>query len=322
MEYRKLGRSGLKISAVSLGSWLTFGRIEDSVAKDLMATAYEAGINFFDNAEVYMAGQSEIVMGKILKELNFGRDTYCVSSKVFWGGDKPTQLGLSRKHIMEACHAALKRLQVEYLDLYFCHRPDPETPMQEIVRSMNILIEQGKVFYWGTSEWSGEQLDEAFTVSEQLGLIPPTMEQPQYNMFHRYKMETEFSHLFKEKGLGTTIWSPLASGVLTGKYFDDEVPSDSRFANQANKTFRERGIESESGKQNLIKAKKLKTIADELDITLAQFALAWCLKNHNVSTVILGASKQYQLEENIKSLAHVVKLDEEVLSKVEKILAA
>ena len=219
MEYRKLGRSGLKVSALSLGSWLTFGaQIGDDVAEALMKYAYDHGVNFFDNAETYASGKSEIVMGNILKKMNWDRSTYIVSSKVFWGGDKPNQTGLSRKHVMEACDAALKRLQVDYLDLYFCHRPDPETPIEETVWAMNHLILQGKVLYWGTSEWSAQEITQAHWAAERYHLIGPTMEQPQYNMFQRKKMEVEYKRLFKDVGMGTTIWSPLASGVLSGKY--------------------------------------------------------------------------------------------------------
>lgn len=316
MQYRQLGRTGLKVSALSLGSWLTFGQIDDVTARNLMKTAYEAGINFFDNAEVYMAGKSEVVMGNALSDLNFPRDTYCVSSKVFWGGDKPTQRGLCRKRIMEACHAALERLQVDYLDLYFCHRPDPETPMEEIVRSMNVLINQGKVFYWGTSEWTHDQIKDAMEVAATLNLIPPAMEQPQYNLFWRDNMERNLLPLFEKYKLGTTIWSPLASGVLTGKYFDGAIPKGSRFDQEYNQPFRGDRLDSDLAKQNLEKAKQLKTIADELGMSLAQLAIAWCLKNPHVSTVILGATKVEQLEENIASLNYLTAMDEGVMKQI------
>ena len=231
MEYRRLGKSGLKVSALSFGSWVTFSTQADvDLAADMMKVAYDAGVNFFDNAEIYAHGKSEEIMGKALKKLGWRRDSYTVSSKVMWGSvkdAKPTQQGLSRKHILEACHQAMERLQVEYLDLYFCHRPDPEVPMEEVVRSMNTLIEQGKVFYWGTSEWSAQQLMEAHSVARQYNLIPPTMEQPQYHMFHRYRFEVEYGRLYDTIGLGTTIWSPLASGLLTGKY-NNGIPEDSR----------------------------------------------------------------------------------------------
>jgi voltage-dependent potassium channel beta subunit len=219
MEYRRLGKSGLQVSALSFGAWVTFAQqITPETAGELMTTAFEGGINFFDNAEAYAAGKAEIVMGNILKQKRWAREEFVVSSKVFWGGDKPNQKGLSRKHVFEACHAALRRLQVEHLDLYFCHRPDPETPIEETVRAMSDLVRQGKVFYWGTSEWSAAQIGEAHTIARAAGLEEPTMEQPQYNLFHRERVENEYAPLYGEYGMGTTIWSPLASGLLTGKY--------------------------------------------------------------------------------------------------------
>ena len=215
MEYRRLGSSGLKISLYSFGSWVTFANQYDvKLAKELMSYAYEMGVNFFDNAEAYMMGESEIVMGKVLKELAWTRDTYCVSSKVFWGGDKPTQRGLSKKHIVDACNSALKRLQVEYLDLYFCHRPDPNTPIEETVRAMHNLVVQGKILYWGTSEWNAQQITEAHGIAKEFGLTSPTMEQPEYNLFRREKVEKDYLPLYDKFGLGTTIWSPLASGII------------------------------------------------------------------------------------------------------------
>ena len=228
MEYRRLGKSGLKLSELSFGSWVTFGnQVQGNDALDLMAMAYDAGINFFDNAEIYESGRSEVVMGEALRKLGWSRDTYLVSSKVFRGGEKPTQNGLSRKHVFDACHAALKRLQVDYLDLYYCHRPDVDTPIEETVRAMHNLITQGKVIYWGTSEWTSQQLTEAYAIARQEHLTPPTMEQPEYNLFRREKVEAEFMPLYRLFGLGTTIWSPLASGILTGKY-NDGIPADSR----------------------------------------------------------------------------------------------
>jgi voltage-dependent potassium channel beta subunit len=219
MEYRRLGNSGLQVSLLSLGSWVTFGnQIDDKTAEHLMKIAYDGGVNFFDNAETYANGKAELVMGKILKKMKWDRSTYLVSSKVFWGGILPNQYGLSRKHIVEACHAALKRLQVDYLDLYFCHRPDRNTPIEETVRAMSYLIDSGKILYWGTSEWSAQQISEAYGIARQYNLVPPTMEQPQYNMFHRERFEIEYHRLYSEIGLGTTIWSPLSSGLLTGKY--------------------------------------------------------------------------------------------------------
>jgi voltage-dependent potassium channel beta subunit len=228
MEYRRLGKSGLKVSALSYGSWVTFGsQVDESLARDLLTLAYERGVNFFDNAEAYSGGESERIMGNALKKIGWGRDTYVVSSKVFWGGGRPTQMGLSRKHVTDACHAALKRLQVDYLDLYFCHRPDLHTPIEETVWAMNDLIRQGKVLYWGTSEWSAQAITEAWVVARENHLVGPTMEQPEYNMFHREKVEAEFLPLYEKHGLGTTIWSPLASGLLSGKYAQG-IPKDSR----------------------------------------------------------------------------------------------
>jgi len=249
MQYRRLGRSGLKVSALSFGSWVTFSnQVDRKRAESMLACAYEAGVNFFDNAEVYAHGQSELVMGEALKRLAYDRDTWCVSSKVFFGRVKdpgPTQRGLARKHVMEACHAALRRLQVEYLDLFFCHRPDLETPIEEVVRTMNTLIAQGKILYWGTSEWSAAEIATAHAHAERLGLEGPTMEQPQYNLFHRRRMEEEYAPVFSEYGLGTTIWSPLASGILSGKYADG-IPEDSRFNVEGYQWLREM-IESERG---------------------------------------------------------------------------
>ena len=219
MEYRRLGKAGVKVSALSLGSWVTFGQqIGDDVAEELMKTAYDQGVNFFDNAEAYAGGQSEIVMGAILRKMGWSHESFLVSSKVFWGGNLPNQEGLSRKHVMEACHNALRRLQVEYLDFYFCHRPDPNTPIEETVRAMSDLIHQGKVLYWGTSEWSAQEITQAHAIARECHLVPPTMEQPMYNLFGRHRVEKEYVRLYPEYGMGTTPWSPLASGLLTGKH--------------------------------------------------------------------------------------------------------
>jgi voltage-dependent potassium channel beta subunit len=316
MEYRRLGRSGLKVSALSLGYWLTFGKqISDDVAEELMICAYDNGINFFDNAEIYARGKSEIVMGNILKKLEWRRDTYLVSSKVFWGGDKPNQTGLSRKHVFEACHAALKRFQLDYLDLYFCHRPDPETPIEETVWVMNDLIRQGKILYWGTSEWSAQEITEAFAIARREHLIPPTMEQPQYNMFHRYRFELEYKRVFEELGYGSTIWSPLASGVLSGKY-NDGFPTDTRLGIEGLEWLKERVLT----KENINITQSLLSIANNLGVTLPQLAIAWCLKNRNVSTVILGGSKTTQLKENLAALDLVPKLTDDVLTSIEQLL--
>ncbi len=322
MEYRRLGNSGLQLSELSLGSWLTFGKqIGDNISRKLMIEAYDRGVNFFDNAEIYANGASEEVMGKILKDLNWDRDSYVVSSKVFFGtkgliDSKPTQKGLNRKHITEACHQALKRLRVDYLDLFFCHRPDKNTPIEETVWSMHNLITQGKILYWGTSEWSAQEIMEAHLFARQNRLIGPTMEQPQYNMFHRHKMEVEFSQIFKNFGMGTTIWSPLASGLLTGKYNQKSSPKDTRLSLKELDWLKEKTI-TES---NLAKVKKLGKIAKSIGISLPVLSIAWCLKNDSVSTVILGASKVEQLKENIKAVEAKLLLTPEVISKIDEIL--
>lgn len=322
MEYRRLGKSGLKVSALSFGSWVTFSTQADvALAADMMKVAYDAGVNFFDNAEIYAHGKSEDIMGAALKQLGWRRDSYIVSSKVMWGSIKnpaPTQRGLSRKHIIEACHQAMERLQVDYLDLYFCHRPDPEVPMEEVVRSMNTLIEQGKVFYWGTSEWSAQQLMEAHSVARQYNLIPPTMEQPQYHMFHRERFEVEYGRLYDTIGLGTTIWSPLASGLLTGKY-NNGIPEDSR-VNLPGYEWLKSMFESEEGQKRLQSVRDLVPIAEELGTTMPRLAIAWCLKNPNVSTVITGASKVSQVEENMKAMDLVPQLTDDVMEKIEAVL--
>lgn len=318
MQYTNLGHSGLMVSRLSLGSWLTFGKqISDDVAEQLMVTAYEAGVNFFDNAEIYAEGKSEIVMGNILKKLNWERSSYIVSSKAYFGdgGKKPNQTGLSRKHLTEACHAALRRLQVEYLDLYYCHRPDKNTPIEETVRTMNTLIQQGKILYWGTSEWSAQEIMEAHLVARQYGLIPPLVEQPQYNMFHREKFEVEYKQLYKNQGMGTTIWSPLASGVLTRKYLD-QFPEGTRLGLKGLEWLKESALTEE----RLAKVRALDKLAQELNTSLPKLAIAWCLRNPNVSTVILGASKVHQLEETLTSLDTLALLTDEIMERIEAIL--
>jgi voltage-dependent potassium channel beta subunit len=320
MEYRRLGKSGLKLSALSFGSWVTFkNQVDDASAVELMKLSYDAGVNFFDNAEVYADGESERIMGRALRTLRWSRDTYTVSSKVFWGGKQPTQRGLSRKHVRDACDAALARLQVEYLDLYFCHRPDLETPIEETVRAMHELVMAGKVLYWGTSEWSADQIAEAHGAARAIGATPPTMEQPQYNLFVREKVEREFSRLYDACGLGTTIWSPLASGILSGKY-EKGVPKDSRMALPEYKWLRDE-LESAQGKERVRKAVALGKLARELGATTAQLAIAWCLVNPNVSTVILGATTAAQLRENLGALAVLPKLDAAVRERIEAIAA-
>lgn len=319
MEYRRLGKSGLQVSVLSFGSWVTFGKqIGDSTADELMSIAYDHGVNFFDNAEVYARGKSELVMGNILKKKNWARSSYCVSSKVYFGYEegKPNQTGLSRKHIFEGCEAALKRLQVDYLDLFFCHRPDKQTPIEETVWAMNTLIQQGKILYWGTSEWANDEIMEAFVFAERNRLIGPSMEQPQYNMFERTKLEKDYLQLFKNFGLGTTIWSPLASGLLTGKY-NAGMPTDNRLHMEGMDWLKERTL----GEQARIeKVKKLEGLAKELSTTLPKLAIAWCVKNPHVSTAILGASKPEQLKETINSLEVLPLLTLEVMSKIDDIL--
>lgn len=317
MEYRRLGKAGLQVSALSLGSWLTFGKqVEDGTAEACMQLAYDQGINFFDNAEIYARGQSEIVMGKILAKMQWPRDTYLVSSKVFWGGDKPNQKGLSRKHVIEACEAALRRLQVEYLDLYFCHRPDYHTPVEETVFAMNTLIQQGKILYWGTSEWPADRIMEAHLVARENHLIPPSMEQPQYNMFTRRWVEINYQSLY-DRGMGTTIWSPLASGILTGKYNDGQIGGKSSRFDIEGLDWLKAEVFKE-GRLDQVRA--LTALAAEAGMSMTHMALAWCLKNPHVSTVILGASRVAQLEDNLQSLAALPKLTPDVMAQIETIL--
>ena len=319
MEYRRLGKSGLKVSEMSFGSWVTFSKqVGTSSASEMMAAAYDAGVNFFDNAEGYEAGKSEIVMGEALAALKWRRDSYSVSSKVFWGGDKPTQRGLSAKHVTDACNAALKRLQVDYLDLYFCHRPDIDTPIEETVRAMHNLVLQGKIIYWGTSEWSAQQITEAHAMARGLGLTPPTMEQPQYNLFERQKVEADYLPIYQTFGLGTTIWSPLASGLLTGKY-NDGIPKDSRM-NLAGYEFLRDEFNSPAGQEKLKKIKALSGIAKKAGLPLHHMALLWCLQCAHVSTVILGASRMEQLTDNLAALEKKSLMTPEVMAEIEKVM--
>lgn len=319
MDYRRLGKSGLKLSEISLGSWVTFGnQVDEKEALGLMTLAYDEGINFFDNAEVYESGLSETLMGAALRKLGWGRDTYVVSSKVFWGGNKPTQNGLSRKHVFDACHAALKRLQLDYLDLYFCHRPDADTPIEETVRAMHDLVVQGKILYWGTSEWSAQQLTEAWAVAKDLKISPPQMEQPQYNLFERQKVEVEYLPLYELMGLGTTVWSPLKAGVLTGKY-NNGFPADSRM-NLPGCAWLKAEWESEQGKRQLEQVRKLAELADEVGLPIHHLAIIWCLANRHVSSIILGASRKSQLADNLKALQSKDKLTPDVIVRIEEIM--
>ena len=320
MEYRYMGKTGLQLSVLSFGSWVSFHKqIDDSIADELMGIAYDNGINFFDNAEVYALGESEKMMGRVLKKKNWDRTSYTVSSKAFrgWRGtaNKPNQTGLSRKHLTEACNEALQRLQLDYLDLYFCHRPDKKMPIEEVVWTMHNLIQQGKILYWGTSEWSGVEIMEAHRVAHQYGLIGPAMEQPQYNLLERNKMENEFLMIFKTVGMGTTIWSPLASGLLSGKY-NDGIPEGSRFGLTGFDWLKDRWMKDEM----LNKVRRLADLAKELGISMAQLSIAWCIKNPNVTTAILGATSKEQLLENLKASEVIEKLSAEVMQRIDEIV--
>ena len=319
MEYRRLGRSGLQLSVLSFGSWVSFHKqIDDSIADELMGIAYDNGVNFFDNAEVYALGKSEEMMGRVLRKKNWDRTSYVVSSKAFFGWrgkeNKPNQTGLSRKHLTEACHEALKRLQVDYLDLYFCHRPDKNTPIEEVVWTMNTLIQQGKILYWGTSEWSGVEIMEAHRVAQAYHLIGPVMEQPEYNIFNRHKVENDYLELFKNVGLGTTIWSPLASGLLTGKY-NNGIPEGTRLAIPGFEWLKDKTFVEEK----LNKVRLYQNIADELGVSMAALSIAWCIKNPNVSTAILGATKKEQLLENFKALEAAPLLTTAIMHKIDEV---
>jgi voltage-dependent potassium channel beta subunit len=316
MEYRRLGRSGLKVSALSLGSWVTFGnQIGNDVAFECMTAAMEHGVNFFDNAEGYAGGQSEVVMGNAIKKAGWRREDLVVSTKIFWGGKGPNDTGLSHKHVIEGVNNALKRFQMEYVDLVFCHRPDPNTPIEETVRAMDIVIKQGKAFYWGTSEWSADEIRSAYGIAREFGLTPPLMEQPQYNLLHRERFEKEYALLYRDIGLGTTIFSPLASGLLTGKY-QQGIPDESRAAVKGYEWLKD----SVTNSERLAKVARLQTVANQLGVSLAQMSLAWCLKNPNVSTVITGASRAEQVHENMKALDVVPLLTSEVMDAIEKAL--
>lgn len=322
MQYRRLGHTGLQLSALSFGAWVTFGKqVGRSQARDLLAMAHDNGVNYFDNAEAYGKGVAEELMGDVLADLRFPRDSYCVSSKVFFGAvedPKPTQRGLSRKHVIEACHAALKRLRVEHLDLYFCHRPDPDTPIAETVAAMDMLVRQGKVLYWGTSEWPAAAIEEAHRISREMHLTAPVMEQPQYNLLHRERVEKEYAPLYDTYGMGTTIWSPLASGLLTGKY-NDGIPEGSRLTTPGYEWLREEVLGKND--ERVPRVQKLAPIAEELGVSMAQLALAWCLTNPHVSTVLLGASKLEQLEHNLAALPVVERIDASLKQRIEQAVA-
>lgn len=318
MNYRRLGSSGLRLSELSFGSWVTFhNQVDDKLALECMTAAYDAGVNFFDNAEAYASGMSETIMGQVLKKTAWRRSSYVISTKFFWGlNDGPNEKNrLSRKYLMEAIDGSLKRLQMDYVDLIFCHRPDPETPVEETVRAMHDIITQGKALYWGTSEWSADSILQAWHIADKYSLHKPQMEQPHYNMLHRDRVEKEYARLYKEIGLGTTIWSPLASGLLTGKY-NDGIPTDSRAALKGYEWLQENVITP----QRIEIVKNLAPIAKDLGCSMAHLAIAWCLKNPNVSTVITGASRVAQVHDNMKALQVVEKITPDVTERIEKVL--
>jgi len=319
MEYRRLGQSGLKISVLGLGSWVTFGKqVDQRLARNLIARAYDSGVNFFDNAEAYEAGESERLMGDALKKLGYSRDSFIVSSKVFWGGERPTQLGLSRKHVVDCCHAALRRLQVDYLDLYYCHRPDPDTPVAETVWTMNTLIQQGKILYWGTSEWPAERIMEAHRFALDHRLIGPLMEQPEYSLLKRQRVEQEYAPLYEALGLGLTTFSPLASGILTGKYATG-IPSGSRFSLPEYQWLRDLLLNSDDGPDKLERVGQLTEVAKSMELTTAQLALAWVIANPRVNCALIGSSRQEQLDSNIKALTAMKLLTPERTRQIDAI---
>ena len=323
MLYRRLGRSGLKLSALSFGSWVTFGpQVDQAGTIDLMACALDHGINFFDNAEAYAHGASERLMGQAFRTLGWSRDQFCVSSKAFFGSVQnpaPTQCGLSRKHLVEACHQALKRLGLDYLDLFFCHRPDPETQIEEIVVTMATLIQQGKILYWGTSEWPATWIESAIQKAHELNLPAPLMEQPQYNLFVRKRVEVEYESLCQTEGLGLTTWSPLASGILTGKYMDgSQIPPGSRFSLPDYEWLRER-FQGKDGQRQLKAACGLVELSHENGTTPATLAIAWCLSNPCVTTVILGASRREQLLDNLRAIEYLPKIQGSLKNRLESL---
>ena len=320
MEYRYMGKTGLQLSTLSFGSWVTFHKqIDDKIADELMGIAYDQGVNFFDNAEVYAAGESEKMMGRVLSKKSWDRTSIVLSSKAYFGWrgkeNKPNQTGLSRKHLTEACHEALQRLQTDYLDLYFCHRPDKKMPIAEVVQTMNTLIQQGKILYWGTSEWSGVEIMEAHRIAEAYRLIGPAMEQPQYNLFERSKVDAEYLEIYKNVGLGTTIWSPLAAGLLTGKY-NDGIPEGSRFQIEGFEWLRDRWLMQEK----INKVQQLGAIAKALKVSTASLSIAWCIKNPNVTTAILGATSKTQLLDNLTALDTAALLTPEIMEQIEGIV--
>ena len=319
MKYRRLGKAGLQVSELSFGSWVSFGtQMDVEAAGDCMVAAYDAGVNFFDNAEVYARGQSEVIMGRILKRTGWRRANYAVSTKFFWGlNEGPNECNtLNRKYLMQAIDGSLQRLDLEYVDLVFCHRPDPHTPIEETVFAMNDIIRQGKALYWGTSEWSADEIRAAWEIAERHHLHKPQMEQPQYHMLHRDRVEREYARLYGDIGLGLTTWSPLASGLLSGKY-NDGIPSDSRAQLPGYEWLRAELTDP----KKLAIVRALQPIASDLGGTMSQLALAWCVKNPNVSTVITGASRATQVRENMKALDLVPRLTDEIMGRINAVLA-
>jgi voltage-dependent potassium channel beta subunit len=318
MRYRRLGRSGLKVSELSLGAWVTYGsQVDEKGAFDCMSAAYDAGVNFFDNAEAYGHGRAEITMGNVLQKAGWRRESLVISTKIFWGGDGPNDKGLSHKHVIEGVHAALKRLKVEYVDLAFCHRPDPDTPIDETVRAWDILIRQGKVFYWGTSEWAAQDILLAHRIAVDRGLTPPVMEQPQYNVFERDKVERELLPVYEKLGYGVTTWSPLASGVLSGKY-NDGIPKGARLDLPNMAWLKDEVLQS----GRIEKVRQLAAVAKDVGCSMSQLAIGWCLKNPHVSTVITGASKKEQVIENMHAADVAGRLTGDVMARIERILGS
>lgn len=311
MRYSNLGRSGIKVSELAFGSWLTFGdQLNLSRARECIKAAMDCGVNFFDNAEVYANGVAEEIMGEVLKD--YRREDLVISTKIFWGGKSPNDTGLSWKHLMEGTKNSLKRLQLDYVDLLFCHRPDPTTPIEETVRAMDVIVRSGLAFYWGTSQWSCLELEQAHLVARQINAIPPVMEQPEYNMLKRDRLEKEYLPIFEKFGMGTTTWSPLAQGLLTGKY-NDSIPSGTRFEKKLS-------LKQTLTEENVAKIKSLCTVADKLGCTMAQLALAWCMKNPHVSTVITGATNIEQIHENMKAVEVKDRLSDGLMEEIEQIL--
>ncbi|MFN2595082.1 MAG: potassium channel beta subunit family protein [Actinomycetota bacterium] len=318
MEYRRLGRAtGIKVSVLSFGSWVTFGpQVDVERAEEILQAAFDAGVNFFDNAEAYSGGESERIMGKAIAALGWPRHAYLVSTKLFWGlNDSPNMLNtLNRKYLMQAIDGSLERFGLDFIDLLFCHRADPQTPIEETVWAMSDIVSSGKALYWGTSEWSADEIRAAWDVAERHHLHKPVMEQQQYNLFARERVEREYTRVFEDLGIGATIWSPLAFGLLTGKYLDGGVQPDTRAALPGYEWLRERVTDPEDN----AKVRRLKSVADDLGCSLAQLSLAWCARNPNVSTVILGASRIEQLHENLGALDVLGKLTDDVLARIDE----